>query len=75
MEISSFELGLGGCDGAEEQKKTDLKGNGDESLARFGLKWVCFDAARRAIFAQLDKSMDRNWVRERAGKNRVLRQS
>lgn len=54
MEISSFELGFGG---AEEQKKMDLKENGDECLARFGLKWVCFDAARRAIFAQLAKSL------------------
>lgn len=54
MEISSFELGFGG---AEEQKKMDLKENGDESVARFGLKWVCLDAARRAIFAQLAKSL------------------
>lgn len=72
MEISSFELGFGG---AEEQKKTDLMENGDESLARFGLKWVCLDAAKRAIFPQLAKSMDRNWVRKRGGTNRVLRQS
>lgn len=49
---SSFGIGFGGGggDGAEEQKKSDFKGNGDESLVRFGFKWICFDAARGAIF-------------------------